>query len=903
MRHLILISLIFLIAAYSVSAQKRQAGVIRGTITDSTSGTVLESATISVFEIKDSSLLEYTLSDKSGNFQLKNVPLLINFKVIVSYNGYRTIAKIFKLDSVRKELKLDTFKLGKSYTELDEVIVTAEKPPVIFKKDTIEFNAGSFNTKTNAVVEDLLKQLPGVDVDKDGNITINGKAVSKITVDGKEFFGNDPLLATKNLPKDIVDKIQVTDNKSKEAIFNKTTDGTEDKAINITLKKDKKSGWFGRATAGYGSKERYDAAANVNYFKGKNHLSFIGNANNTNRMNSGGRNNNNNNNRGGSNNGPGITESGSAGLNFSTEVGKKFKLNGSYFYNESSTLNRTKRIRENILPDTSFYYVSENVNINKNDGHNISLNGDAPIDSVTNINFQVSLNSRDGRSNSDNNAYSQTLNGILINSSNTDYLTNSKGKGLNGNLFISRILSAEGRGITLSMGYNGNKNTGISDNIGVNTFNIGGSIEEDSLNQRGNDDNSGSALNMALSWSEPFSKNLNLILRTGYAKSTNLSNRNTFNLNNISGKFDIPDSLQTNSFRNLNESITPGITLNYNNQKIRGSVGNSIGFLHQENYSVTNDSLMSQRFINLFPVANLAYQFNKTDHISLNYNGRNQQPSLQQLQPVADNRNPLYIRIGNPDLQPSFTHSFNLNINTQKVDKQIFLYGGANYNITTNQIIQEVYYDSLGRQISRPVNTNGNYNGSFYISYGKNWKKKLWTLRINSGSSLNLGRNTVYSNKIKNLANTYGLSQNVGLNFELKDKFDINPRYSIRYSDTKYSLQQTGQVSSSITQNLSLDININVIKRIILETDINSNYNSRIAPGFRKHVTNWSAAANWKIFAKEQGTLRFVIYDILKQNTNVYRNISQTFIEDVESEVLQQYFLISFTYNLKKFGR
>ncbi|HTE25276.1 outer membrane beta-barrel protein [Flavitalea sp.] len=900
MRCLILISLIFLVAEYSASAQRRQAGVIRGIVTDSTSGTALESATISVFEIKDSSLLNYTLSDKAGNFQLKNVPIQINFKVIISYNGYRTVAKTFKLDSVQKELKFDTIKLGKSYTELDEVIVTAEKPPIIFKKDTIEFNAGSFNTKTNAVVEDLLKQLPGVEVDKDGNITVNGKTVSKITVDGKEFFGNDPLMATKNLPKDIVDKIQVTDNKTKEAIFNKTTDGTEDKAINITLKKDKKSGWFGRATAGYGSKERYDAAANVNYFKGKNQLSFIGNVNNTNRMNSGGRNNNN---RGGGNNGPGITESGSAGLNFSTEAGKKFRLNGSYFYNESSTLNRTRRIRENILPDTSFYYISENVNINKSNGHNISLNGDAQIDSVTNINFQVALNSRDGRSNSDNNAYSQTLGGILINSSNTDYLTNNRGKGLNGNMFISRRLNTKGRGITLSLGYNGNKNTGLSDNIGVNTFNIGGSIEADSLNQRSDDDNSGSALNMAFSWSEPFSKNLNLILRTGYAKSTNLSYRNTFNLNSISGKYDIPDSLLTNSFRNQNESINPGITLNYNSKKIRGSVGNSISFLRQDNYSVTKESLMSQHFINLFPAANLAYQFNNTDHISLNYNGRNQQPTLQQLQPVADNRNPLYIRVGNPDLQPSFTHTFNLNINTQKIEKQIFLYGGANYNITTNQIIQEVYYDSVGRQISRPVNTNGNYNGSLYISYGKNWKKKQWTLRVNSGSSVNLGRNTVYSNKIKNLANSYGLSQNVGLNFELKNKFDINPRYSIRYNDTKYSLEQTGQASSSITQNLSLDININVTKRIILETDINSNYNSRITPGFRKHVTNWSAAANWKIFKKEQGTLRFVIYDILKQNTNVYRNISQTFIEDVESDVLQQYFLVSFTYNLKRFGR
>jgi hypothetical protein len=900
MRFLILIISFLLVAVYAASAQKRTAGVIRGIVTDSTSGTSLESATISVFEVKDSTLLNYTLSDKVGSFQLRNVPVHIMYKIIISYNGYRTFAKLFRLDSLQREMKFDTFRLVKSYTELEEVIVTAEKPPVIFKKDTIEFNAGSFNTKTNAVVEDLLKQLPGIEVDKDGNVTINGKAVSKITVDGKEFFGNDPLMATKNLPKDIVDKIQVTDNKSKEAIFNKTTDGTEDKAINITLKKDKKSGWFGRASAGYGSKQRYEAAASVNYFEGKNQLSFIGNVNNTNRVNSGGRNNNN---RGGGNNGPGITESGSAGINFSTEAGKKLKLNGSYFYNESSTINHTRRKRQNILPDTSFLYISDNLNVNKNDGHNFSFNGDAAIDSVTNVNFQFAFNSRDGRSNSDNNAYSQTLDGRLINSSNTDYLNNGNGKGLNGNMFISRRLNNEGRGVTLTIGYNGNTNTGLSDNIGINTFNNSGSIEADSLNQRSNDDNRGSSLNMSLSWVEPFSKTLNLVLRTGYTKSNNLSDRRTLSFNNLTGKYDMPDTLLTNSFENQNESVNPGVTLNYNNKKIRAAVGNSVSFLRQDNYSVTKDSLMRQRYINLFPVANLAYQFNNTSHVSLNYNGRNQQPTLQQLQPVADNRNPLYITVGNPGLQPSFTHSFNLNVNAQKIEKQIFVYGGANYNITSNQIVQEVYYDSVGRQISRPINTNGNYNGSLYINYGKNWKKKLWALRLNSSSSVNLGRNTVFSNKIKNLANSYGLSQNVGLNFELKDKFDINPRYSIRYNDTKYSIEQTGQSSSSITQTLSLDININLTRRIILETDINSNYNSRIAPGFRKQVTNWSAAANWKIFKKEQGTLRLVIYDILKQNTNVYRNISQTFIEDVESDVLQQYFLVSFTYNLKKFGR
>ncbi|HTF28364.1 MAG TPA: outer membrane beta-barrel protein [Flavitalea sp.] len=902
MRLVLLTWFLTLLTFAKAYSQKSPVAVIRGTIMDSVLQSYLESATISVFEAKDSTLFNYTFSDIKGGFLFRGVPVQQQLKLIISFNGYKTISRFFYINKEQKEFRFDTFYLVKSYTELDEVIVTAERPPVIFKKDTVEFNAGSFKTRPNAVVEDLLKQLPGVEVDADGNITVNGKAVSKITVDGKDFFGGDPKIATKNLPKDIVDKIQVTDNRTKEAIFNKTIDGTEDKAINITLKKNKNSGWFGRATAGYGSQERYEAGASINYFKGKNQLNFIGSANNTNRMNFGNGNNNRGNNGNGGN-GPGITASGSAGVNFGTEAGKKFRINGSYFYNQTSTVNSTRRKRENILPDTSFYYISDNKTKNKNQGHNLSVNGDVELDSVTQLNFQTAVNMRDGWSLADNNSFSEDLKGNRINSSNTDYLSNNRGNSISGNLFVSRRLNTKGRGVSFTIGYNDNDNKAVSDNIGLNIYNIAGSIEADSLNQRGNDKNTGSSFNAAVAWSEPITKELNVLLRTAYSISNNVSDRRTYDLNGISGKYDIEDSALTNAFRNRNESLQPGITFNFNREKLRVSVGNSISFLRQDNFSVTRDSLMRQRFMNFFPTANFGYSISKTSHINFNYNGRTQQPSIQQLQPVADNRNPLYIRLGNPDLQPSFTHSLGLNINAQKIEKKIFLYGGINYNSTTNQIVQEVYYDSAGRQISRPVNTNGNYNGSVYISYGKNWKKKDWSLKVNSNTSINLGRNTFLSNKIENRANSYGVSETFSFTFDLNDKFDIRPQYSIRFNDTKYSIEQKGQVASSITQNLAVSVNCDITKKIIFETDISTNYNNRIAAGFRKSVTNWSAAINLKMFKKDQGNLRFIIYDILKQNTSVYRNISQTFIEDVQMDVLQQCFLVSFTYNLKKFGK
>jgi hypothetical protein len=897
MRPVILI-FVLVLASAGLYAQRPATMIISGKVTDSIS-VPLESATVSLYDLQDSALHNYTLTDNKGSFRFRSVPVAKRMNLVISYHGYKTVVKSLFRDA-GGELKLDTFKLEKSYTELDEVVVTAEKPPVVFKKDTIEFNAGSFRTKTNAVVEDLLKQLPGVEVDKEGNITVNGKAVSKITVDGKEFFGGDPLIATKNLPKDIVDKIQVSDNKSKEAIFNKTTDGTEDKAINITLKKDRNKGWFGRATAGYGSDERYEAGASINYFNRKNQMNFIGSMNNTNRMNfgnGGGRNNP------GGGNGRGITESASAGMNFSTSSGEKLRLNGSYFYNRSQSVNNTRRKRENILPDTSFYYIAANSNTNRYSGHNLTVNGDIDLDTLTHLNFHISFNDNDGKSNADNNSFSENLGGQRINSSVTRYTAHTGNQGLGASMFLSHRFRKKGRGITFTAGYNNNQSDGLSDNIGLNTFTTGSGVENDTLNQRGYDDNKSTGYNLSVTWTEPLVTDVNVLFTARYNQSHAVSDRQTYNINEQSEKYDLIDSALSNAFRNNNESLAPGISFNIHKKKLNASLGNSVSFLTQENYSMTRDSLFQQRFVNFFPTANFGYQFSNTRQINFNYNGRTQQPSIQQLQPVADNRNPLYIRLGNPDLQPSFMHSLSLSMNAQKPDRKIFVSGGLNYSSTMNQIVQEVYYDSVGRQVSRPVNTNGNHNSSFFMNMGKNWKAKTWMLKMNISTSLNAGRSTVFSNKILNRANSYGVSGAFGVGFELNDKFSIQPRYTGRFNDTKYSIEQKGQVASSVTHNFSLDFDVHITKRVTIETDINTNYNNRIAPGFRKSVTNWTAAINWKVLRKEQGNIRFIIYDILKQNTSVFRNISQTYIEDVEMDVLQQYFLVSFTYNLKKFRK
>ena len=258
------IIIVLLLVPSCLQAQRVQYGRLKGTVIDSSENTPLEAATISVFLSSDSSLVSYALTGKKGEFAVSDIPRATNCWMMVSFNGYNSSIKSFRIPADKQELDIRTIKIDKSFRELGQVTVVAQKPPVVIKQDTIEFNVGSFVTRPNGMIEDVLRQMPGVEIENDGTVTINGKKVSKVTLDGKEFFGGDPKIALKNLPKDIIDKIQVTDNRTRESRFNRTKTGNEDLAINLTIRKDKSKGWFGMMGSGYGSDKRYEGFANIN---------------------------------------------------------------------------------------------------------------------------------------------------------------------------------------------------------------------------------------------------------------------------------------------------------------------------------------------------------------------------------------------------------------------------------------------------------------------------------------------------------------------------------------------------------------------------------------------------------------------------------------------------------------
>jgi hypothetical protein len=895
------IFIVFMLVATCLQAQRVQYGRLKGTVIDSTEHTPLEAATISVFLSSDSSLVSYALTGKKGEFTVSDVPRATNCWMMVSFNGYNSAIKSFLIPGDKQELDLRTIRIDKSFRELGQVTVIAQRPPVVIRQDTIEFNVGSFVTRPNGMIADVLRQMPGVEIESDGTVTINGKKVSKVTLDGKEFFGGDPKIALNNLPKDIIDKIQVTDNRTRESRFNKTKTGNEDLAINLTIRKDKSKGWFGMAAAGYGSDKRYEGFANINYFNGSRQLNFIANANNTNRSSYSGENfsiGNSSSTLGGG--GSGNMRMKSGGINFSENPSTKWRMNGSYYYSKGDEENISSVRRQNILPDTTFFYNASNKTKNDYDNHRLGINTGFNPDSLTELYINASFDAGKMDGLSTNDADSKGGSGALINTSSNAFATHSKALRTSMEVFAGRRFKKRGRSIALSMNYNYSDQPTREENNGENLFFKADTLDSrEAINQRSRGSNAGNGLGMNFTYSEPILENFSLQLSHSYQKNNSESEKLTHRFNPATGEYDIRDSLFSNSFQNIMESHTPNISLNFQRNRLHWTLGAGFQFLLQENINLEEDAALKQDYINFTPTASLGYNFSKTFNIEMYYSGRSQQPAIQQLQPIPDNRNPLYLFEGNPDLQPSFYHSFQLNV--RQTNGTSFWHGSVNVNTIMRQIIEETFFDDIGRQISRPININGNYSLSWNLQYSKSWKRRGYSLRINLGNNGSLNKSTTFTNKVKNKADVYTIAPAFGFSFTWKQIFSIQPSFQFRYNFAKYSLSSVQDVDYN-RKRISVTMFWNYPQRIIIENNLQYNYNSQTAPGFRKGVAMWSAAVNWQLFKKQQGTIRLAVYDILKQNLGIYRNISQTFIEDRQTQVLQQYFLLSFIYNLRRFG-
>ena len=931
----LLLFVISLFVLHYSHAQKNILGSVRGSLVDTAYNESLADATVSA-RTPDSSITRSSRADSKGDFLINELPPG-DYHLVISFQGYRTIEKDIKISAVTPVTSVGIINMEKAGNVLEEVII--ERPPIRIKEDTVEFSAGSFKTRPNGVAEDLLKKLPGVEVDMDGNVTAQGEAIQKIYVDGKEFFGSDPKMATKNIPADLIESVQVYDDMIEQAKFTRIDDGSRTKTINIRLKKKKKQGYFGRATGAYGTDDLYLGRLMLNRFSGDRRISIIGSANNLNKQGfnsrdivsgmggfSGGKNGG-----GGGNLGDGITTSNSLGLNYTDVIGRKLQVQGSYMFGETKSRTIESSLRKTLFPpdsstnsrDSVTYTNQETNSYDVNRNHNFNLRLEYKIDSMNSILYMPTLTLQNSENYDNDTSYTKIslpdleyagLSGVRRN------MNERKGVSFNNNLLYRKRFYTPGRTFTLGFNNSTNNSEGIGKTFSPITFyNPDGTIdstrEQDFLSSL---ETRSTNYGLTSSYTEPLGKHNIMELNYSYSSNEGTSNRTAFSYNDNTKLYDSVNPQQTNYFKNDYEAHRLGLNYKYNNKGYSFQAGGAMQSANVDNNSIRGiytaigkDTVITTRqsYMNFFPSANFRYEFSRRKNIRLYYQGRTSQPNVRQLQDVRDETNTLRTTTGNPLLKQEFNNSWNVSYKSFNENTFRYINVNVNYNQTANKIVNSIDFDTArgkGVQLIKPVNLDGTYNASYDVSFGLPLRKGVKGSSINLGNRVRLGRNVSQLYAKDNFTNTFSASQTLGLNLDIKEKLNMEFRARFSYNSVKYSVQQSKNINLNteyFSQNYSTDLTCYVLKNLLLSTDFNYLINSGRADGYNLSVPLWNGGIAYQLFEKKNGELKISVNDILNQNSNLDRTIGENYVSDSRTIILQRYCLLSFTYNFNRFGK
>ena len=924
---------ILLFTGITATVQAQRNGSVKGIAYDTIGKQPIAAATVTVMERKDSSLVSFTMTGNDGRFEVKGLADG-DYRLLITHVNYHNSNKYFTIKESTRNLDLGNLAISDKTKVLEEVVLAAEAPPVTLINDTIQYNAGSFKVQPNASVEDLLKKLPGVKVEKDGTIKAQGEKVQKVLVDGKEFFGNDPKIATKNLPADAIDKVQVYDKQSDQAQLTGFEDGNYEKTINLKLKKDKKKGVFGKVNAGGGTRERYEGKFNVNSFKGARQMSAIGMANNDNgegftfmdilnftgelsRMQRGGGGNINISmtgdqaaamgvsNVGGKN---GITTALGGGLNYNNIIGKKLDLQSNYFYNRMNPVQESHIQRQYLLPGTS-YYNQDTYADNLSNNHRLNFNLLWQVDSLNSIRFTPSLSLQ--QTNNRSQSVYQTLSALknLTNDGNSDNASSSEGYSFRNEITWRKKFARKGRTFSLSLQTSLNDSKGDGSLQSINRFYDpnGVLLKRDTLNQQSENNAQLKAYNARAVYTEPLGKRSLLELSLGKSNSRNNSEKLTYDYNNGNGKYDRINNQLSNDFSNDYGFTNAGIRIRTQKKKYSYSFGAAWQQAELQG-TITNgnkDSVISQTFRNILPNARFQYNFSRFKSISLTYGTSTNQPSMQQLQPVPDNSNPLNIREGNPDLKQEYTQTLqgHLNLLSPFRNKNFFMF--FTLQATKNKIVN---YDSIslqnGVRTSKPVNVNGVYNINGNMSYSMPVKFLKGSVELSVGGGYTRNKlliNDISGKAVLNDIRTVTVGPDLRFDLSPTDKLNLGFGAGINYNRSTYSVQSLAP-ATFFSQDYNASFDWQLPKGFFFATDFNYTINSQRAAGFNIKVPIWNASISKQILKFNRGEIKLSARDLLNKNVGISRNTNNNYIEDSRVLTLRRFFLLSFTYSLSKTG-
>lgn len=879
--------------AFASRAQLREFRVT-GRITDQSTREALPNAPVALVG-KDSVTAAHAITDSLGRFTLtatQRGPL----RLVIAYMGYEPYTRHLLVSDTATSISAGNVTMIPKGINLSRIDVEGFRQPITLKEDTIEYNAGSFKTKENAVAEELLKKLPGITVDRDGTIKAGGETVTKVLVDGKPFFGNDPKMATRNLPADILDKVQLIDQKSEQAQFTGIADGQTEKVLNFTVKENKRRGFFGRATAGYGSDQRFSGNANINAFRKDKHYSFIGGGNNTNGTSSteGGMGN-----IGGS--GTGISRNWNGGLQFNNNTSPKLRLNGSYHVVNSSTESDGSSSRENVFrADSSSYVLGGNNGINAMTTHNVNMRVESEIDSQHSfvLTPNLSFNNNDNRSQRS----STTLNGHrdTVNTNRSSTFVESATPNLSAQALLRRKFRKKGQTLSANLTYNYNNSDVTTFNEAYTRFTDGSQMRLDTVDQKVQSENMSRSYGVRLSYTQPVFRDRYLEINYAYNNAFNSSDRQTWDRSKPGGEYDLLNDSLTNRFHNLNNFHLAGLNLRTEKLKYNYTIGFNIQWNDLESRNLTKGETIAQQTTNFSPTAQFAYNFSQSRRLKLSYRGSTQQPSLEQLQPVPDLSNRLLIRLGNPNLKPTFNNMVNVTYNSFNKENYRSFFVGMTGMMQLNKIVNSSVLRPDGVQVTQPVNMNGNYSFNAFSVFGLPHDKSQ-KAAFNFTTEAGYRRDPSFVNGAKNLTNNLTLGQVVNFNLTVKDKFFMGTEARVTYNDARFSANPQNN-ARYFNYDLNLDASLNLPWDVLIGTQAHYTATTGRGEGFDQQFTRINASVSKTFLPRRQGILRFMVYDLLNQNLSVNRTVADNYIEDTRNMMLRRYYMLSFTWIFNRFG-
>ncbi len=919
------VSFVLLLSIMTQLGMAQQSIHIKGQVTDSAEKKQLQYASITILRSKDSILAGSARADKDGNFQLQ-VPKEGKYILMISYPQYA--AFVDKVDLLNgQELNLNTIYLNTKAHLLKEVIIKSTVSAIRIKGDTTEYKADSFRVSPNADVAELLKKMPGIQVNAKGEITAQGEKVNKVLVDGEEFFSDDPAVVTKNIRADIVDKIQVFDKKSDQANFTGIDDGQKTKTINVQLKEDKKNGYFGKAEIGSNFAQYSNGKFMANAFKGKKKMATYFTQDNTRfealnwdesrNYSDGGNTNTELSEDGGvmisfSSEGEfgenvGMPNQQSAGLVFGNKWTKASTNNSAQYQNllmDALGLSYTKT----ILPDSSF--VNNTSNEQRSDKKKFKVNSINEWGTDSTGLFKITLKAADviKKSNTEYNGETLGESGQLINRSNRLSVLSEDDKTLATNLSYRLKFAKKGRTISFVSDMNFNDRMQDGALIANNEyFNFGGTVvKQDAANQLKVNKQNTSAINSNVVYTEPLGKKSFLILKYAINVGKNDAERNTYdNTGNTSSSSIMNASNRIDSLSNhfiFNTVNNAGsVSYRFVEKKYNWVVGSGFGTAHYEMKDVALNATRAINFTNFIPSFSFNYNPKQQRRFKLDYSGKTLNPSLLQIQPIIDNSDPLNVNIGNANLQQGFTNSINLSANDFKVLKSRYIFMNLNYSNTSNAISNSTTVDALGRRVNQYINVQGNYNLTGNLYYGLDVYKGLQLgVNVNGG----IGRYVNKVNGLRNVNDNTNMSYGINLSFWGEKWYNFYFNASANDNKTVSSIRP-GSATDYWTYNINGNPQLK-FKKIKTYFDLNIDatiyQKSEVFPN-QRDVFIFSPSVRKVLGKSDSWELKLFVFDLLDQNTNIQRNISSNFVAETSFNGVRKYVMFSVIYNFSKNGK